>query len=186
MRANKIANYESILQVLGETGCPLCRFMKNYQAALMQDPSEKDIQHLCSFHTWGLAATQRASSAAQVFLTLLEKRAGAPADSSCDICVLLELEEDRRVRELISCLSHKLVVQWLHSRPVLCLGHGMRLQRGVPPVIASAIHSIMENYREQLAEELAQLRDEYEPAEAKWGTLGHAAEFLVSQRGLRP
>jgi hypothetical protein len=186
MRANKIANYESILQVLGETGCPFCRFMKNFQAALMQDPSAKDIQHLCSFHTWGLAATQRASSAAQVFLTLLERQPGTSAVSSCDVCVLLEIEEDRRVREFITCLNHKLVVQWLRLRPVLCLWHGMRLECGVPPVIASAIHSIMENYREQLAEELAQLRDEYELAEAKWGTLGHAAEFLASQRGLRP
>jgi hypothetical protein len=186
MRANKIANYESILQVLGETGCPFCRFMKNFQAALMQDPSEKDIQHLCSFHTWGLAATQRASSVAQVFLTLLEKQPGAQEASSCDICVLLELEEDYRIREFISCLNHKLVSQWLRSRSVLCLAHGMKLQRGAPPVIAAAIHSIMKNYRELLFEELAHLRDEYEPAEAKWGTLGHAAEFLVSQRGLRP
>lgn len=46
MRANKIVNYESILQVLGEAGCPFCRFMKNFQAALLQDPTEKDIEEL--------------------------------------------------------------------------------------------------------------------------------------------
>jgi hypothetical protein len=186
MRANKVVNYESILQVLGETGCPFCRFMKNYQAALMQDPSEKDIRHLCSFHTWGLAATQRAASAAQLFLMLIEKQEEAPSDSSCDICVLLELEEDRRIREFISCLNHKLVSHWMRSQSVLCLAHGVKLKHGAPPVTAATIHSIMENYRRQLMEELSGLRDEHEPAEAKWGTLGHAAEFLVSQRGLRP
>jgi hypothetical protein len=28
------------------------------------------------------------------------------------------------------------------------------------------------------------LRDQYQPDTAKWGVLGHAMEFLVSQRGL--
>jgi len=185
MRANKIANYESILQVLGETGCPFCRFMKNYQTALMQEPSQKDIRHLCSFHTWGLAATQRASSAAQLFLTLLEKTGDAPNTSACDICVLLGLEEDRRVREFISCLHHKLVTSWMRLHPVLCLEHGMKLKHGAPPVTGAVIDSIIENYRRQLAEELSQLRNVHDPAETKWGTLGHAAEFLASQRGLR-
>ena len=185
MRANKVANYDSILQVLGETGCPFCRFMKNYQTALMQEPSEKDIRHLCSFHTWGLAATQRASSAARLFLTLLEKPGDAATACPCDICVLLGLEEDRRIREFISCLNHKLVAHWMRSQSVLCLGHGMKLKHGVAPVIAAVIDSIIENYRRQLAEELSQLLNAYEPAETKWGTLGHAAEFLASQRGLR-
>ncbi len=38
MRAHKVLNYESILQVLGEGGCPFCRFMKNFQTALLQEP----------------------------------------------------------------------------------------------------------------------------------------------------
>jgi hypothetical protein len=160
--------------------------MKNYQAALMQDPSEKDIRHLCSFHTWGLAATQRAASAAQLFLMLLEKQAETSTESSCDICMLLEIEEDRRIREFISCFHHKLVSHWMQSQSVLCLAHGVKLKRGAPPVTAAMIQSIMENYRKQLTEELSELRDERGPAEARWGTLGHAAEFLVSQRGLRP
>jgi len=39
-------------------------------------------------------------------------------------------------------------------------------------------------FRKQLVEELTRLRDEYQSDAAKWGVLGHAAEFLVSQRGL--
>jgi hypothetical protein len=186
MRTNKIANYESILQVLGEPGCPFCRFMKNYQAALMQDPSPKEIHSLCSFHTWGLAATQGAASAAQLFVKLLEKQCECVAPSACDICVLLALEEDRRIREFIGCLHHKLVAQWIRSQSVLCFAHGSKLQHGSPPVTAALLQSIMENCREQLLEELSQLRSDRVPSETKWGALGRAAEFLVSQRGLRP
>jgi hypothetical protein len=184
MRANKIMRYESILQVLGETGCPFCRFMKNFQAALLQDPMEKDIHHLCSFHTWGLAATQRAASAADVFLNLLAKQPEAHPASLCDVCVRLQMEEDRRVREFIGCAQRKLVAQWLRSGAVLCMVHGAKLKQGAPPVLASAISAVMERFRKQLVEELTHLRDEYQPDTAKWGVLGHAAEFLVSQRGL--
>src|SRR5580704_3154244 len=60
MRANKVMNYTSILQVLGESGCPFCRFMKDVQAAALQTPGRTKINHLCNFHTWGLAAMQRA------------------------------------------------------------------------------------------------------------------------------
>jgi hypothetical protein len=158
--------------------------MKNFQAALLQEPSEKDIHHLCNFHAWGLAATQRAASAAQLFLNLLAKQADVPSPSPCDICIILEIEEERRIREFNSCLNHKLVAQWLRSQSVLCIVHGTKLKHGVPPVIASNIGAIMERYRNQLVEGLTRLRDDYQPDTAQWGLLGHAAEFLVSQRGL--
>ena len=184
MRTNKIINYESILQVLGETGCPFCRFMKNFQAALLQDPTQKEIHHLCNFHTWGIAATQRAPFAAGLFVNLLAKQSDAPPASPCDICILLQIEEDRRIREFLGCAQHKLVVQWLRSRAALCMIHGTKLKQGASPVIASTIGAVMERYRNRLAEDLSRLRDEYQPDSAEWGLLGHAAEFLVSQRGL--
>jgi len=186
MRANKILDYESILQVLDETGCPFCRFMKNFQAALLQDQTVKDVHHLCNFHTWGLAASQRAAFAASLFLDLLTAQSDAVPASSCDICILLELEDDRRVREFIGCLQHKLVAQWLRSRAVLCMAHGTKLKSCASPVLTSTINAIVEKYREHLIEELTCLRDEYQTDTARCGVLGHAAEFLVSQRGLHP
>jgi hypothetical protein len=39
--------------------------------------------------------------------------------------------------------------------------------------------------RGYLVGELRRLHEEYQPDAAKWGVLGHAAEFLVAQRGLR-
>lgn len=185
MRANKIINYESIVQVLGEPGCPFCRFMKNYQAALLQDPAEKELHHLCSFHTWGLAATQRAASAARLLMNLVEKQVDTSAVTTCDICVLLEIEEDRRIREFIGLLNHKLVAQWLRTQPILCIPHGTKLKQGVPQATALAINSVMDKYRGYLVSELRRLHEEYQPDAAKWGVLGHAAEFLIAQRGLR-
>lgn len=186
MKAHKIINYESVLQVLGEPGCPFCRFMKNYQSLLLQEPSQKEVHHLCNFHTWGLAATQRAMSAARLFLTLLEKPIDPSPAPPCDICVLLELEDDRRIREFISCLSHKLVLQWLRTRPTLCVAHGTKLRHGAPVSISASVSAIMDNNRKALAQELNHLLDDYESADPAWGALGHVAEFLVSQRGLRP
>lgn len=185
MRTNKVINYESIVQVLGEPGCPFCRFMKNSQAALLQDPAEKEIHHLCSFHTWGLAATQRAATAARLMMKLVEKQEDGSSVATCDICVLLEMEEDRRIREFISLLNHKLVAQWLRTQPTLCIPHGTKLKQGVPQATALAINSIIEKNRQDLVCELRRLHEEYQPDAANWGVLGHAAEFLVAQRGLR-
>lgn len=184
MRTNKILNYESILQVLDDPGCPFCRFMKNFQASVLQDTTEKNIHHLCNFHTWGLAATQQAASAADVFLHLLERQADPSSPSSCDVCILLQLEEALRIREFLACLQHKLVAQWLKSHAAFCTIHGTKLKQGTDTVLASTITSIMERYRLSLVEELTRMRKEHQPSGAKWGVLGNVAEFLVSQRGL--
>ncbi|HTZ56879.1 MAG TPA: hypothetical protein VMB49_02230 [Acidobacteriaceae bacterium] len=184
MRANRLMNYTSILQVLGESGCPFCRFMKDFQAGALQKTGTRRIEHLCNFHTWGLAAMQKAPLAAELFLNLLEKESRASPGSPCDICIMLWEEEDRRVREFIACLDQRLVVQWIGSQAVLCSIHGEKLKKCAPLLIASTIETIIERYRKQLADELAKLRDGNKSETANWGLLGHAAEFLASQRGL--
>jgi hypothetical protein len=186
MKAHKVINYESILQALGEPGCPFCRFMKNYQSLLLQEPLQKEVHHLCNFHTWGLAATQRAMPAARLFLTMLERSLDSSPTSPCDICVLLELEDDRRIREFISCLSHKLIQQWLRSRPTLCVAHGTKLRHGAPLFVSASISSLLDSTRKELAQELTHLLDDHQAGDPAWGVLGHVAEFLVSQRGLKP
>ncbi|MGA7317669.1 MAG: hypothetical protein WBX22_27295 [Silvibacterium sp.] len=64
--------------------------------------------------------------------------------------------------------------------------HGTKLRDDASPVIVSTIGGVIERYRNQLAKDLTRLRDEYQPDSAEWGLLGHAAEFLASQRGLHP
>jgi hypothetical protein len=186
MRTQKqLVFYESILDVLQESGCPFCRFLKEYQAARLQHHSEHEIHHLCNFHTWGLAAVQNALTAAQVFINLVDEPALVPNDAvPCDICREVSAEEDRRMREFVSCIYRTDVSDWLRTSAVLCIPHGIKLRRQVQPVIAARIDTIIENCRRQLTQELQSLRERPEADRLGWGSLGRAAEFLVSQRGL--
>lgn len=177
--------YQSILEVLQEPGCPFCRFLKEFQAARLQNHPKEEIHRLCNFHAWGLAAVQDALAAAEVFIKLVDDAARYFAIASeCDICREILAEEDLRLRELVSCLSRTEVSHWLRESAALCIPHGLKLRRQVPPVLAARIDSIIENYRQQLAEDLKHLSAEPETDRAGWGALGRAAEFLVSQRGL--
>jgi len=186
MRPHRVINYTSILQVLAEKGCPFCVFLKNYQAALMQEPAQKGVMRLCNFHTWGLAATQNPMTAAQLFLTLLSHSSEEGNSSSCDICLLLRLEEERRVREFVSCLDQRHVLAWLRAQGVLCLSHGSRVKSGANPATAALIDTVIHRNRDKLIKELSQLLEKYDPNPVNWGTLGRVAEYLASQRGLQP
>ena len=175
--------YQSIMQVLQESGCPFCRFLKEYQTARLQNHPKESIHRLCNFHTWGLAAVQDAPAAAQVFTKLVNEPVSL-SKAECDICREVLAEEDLRIHEFVSCLSQADVSHWLRGAAVLCIPHGEKLHRQVPLVVAARVDAIIENNRRQLAQDLQQLRDEPEPGRAGWGALGRAAEFLVSQRGL--
>ncbi|MHB1938491.1 MAG: hypothetical protein ACYCOR_18185 [Acidobacteriaceae bacterium] len=158
--------------------------MKNFQAALLQDPATRRVDHLCNFHVWGLAAAQDASVAAELFLGLLRERYEAFIGSPCEMCHVLQEEEDLRIREFVSCLGQKQVKEWLRSQAACCIAHGMKLRKSVPPVVAAAIEANLEKHRRQLTEHLTKLLDERGKEHSSWGLLGQTAEFLVSQRGL--
>jgi hypothetical protein len=178
--------YQSILQVLHEPGCPLCRFLKEYQAARLQKRSESETHRLCNFHAWGLAAVQDAPAAAEAFIGILSEPAlNANGNQACDVCKEVAAEEDLRIRELATCLHRPAVADWLRKEAVLCIPHAVRLRRQVPLTLASRIDIIVENYRDQLKQELSRLRGESGMDRSGWGALGRVAEFLVSQRGLR-
>jgi hypothetical protein len=186
MRTQKqLVFYESILEVLQEPGCPFCRFLKEYQAARLQNRPEIETHCLCSFHTWGLAAVQNALTAAQVFIKLVDEPVPISKEvTACDICNEIVAEEDRRIREFVGCINRTDVSDWLRANAIFCIPHGIKLRRQVQPMIAARIDVIIENCRQQLTQELQSLRDKPESERPGWGALGRAAEFLVSQRGL--
>jgi hypothetical protein len=178
--------YESILQTLNEPGCPFCRFLKEFQAARLQSPKDVEIHHVCNFHAWGLAAVRDAPAAAEVFLGLVGEPTPSSSDNAaCDICVEVMAEEDLRIREFVSCVDRAEVLHWLKANAVLCISHGMKLRRKLPLILTPRIDAIISGYRQQLTSELMQLREEKQPDRVGWGALGRAAEFLISQRGLR-
>ena len=178
--------YESILQVLREPGCPICRFLKEYQAVRLQKRSESETHRLCNFHAWGLAAVQDAPAAAQAFIGILSQpELNANGAQACDVCSEVAAEEDLRLRELAACLHRPSVADWLRQEAVLCIPHAARLRPRVPLALASRIDALVQNYRRQLKGELDRLRHEPGMDRSGWGALGRAAEFLVSQRGVR-
>ena len=146
----------------------------------------KDIHSLCNFHAWGVAAVQDAQAAAEVFLTLVsENESMADQPSDCDVCCKVIDEEDRRIRELVTLLGKPDIVRWLRMEAVFCIPHAVKLRHKVPLTLTARIDLIIRNYREQLKDELVQLRNDPSPDRSGWGALGRAAEFLVAQRGLR-
>ena len=187
VRAHRqLVAYRSILQVLHEHGCPFCRFLKEFQAAQLQNRHDSELHRLCNFHAWGLAAVQNVPTAAEAFIHLVDEvEACANGSAGCDICKEMAEQEDLRVREFVSCLGRRDVSEWLHSDAVLCIPHALRLQQRLPLTIAPRIDAIIMHYREQLKEELGRLCHDPGPGKAGWGALGRAAEFLVAQRGVR-
>lgn len=144
------------------------------------------MHRLCNFHAWGLAAVQSAPVAAEAFIQLVnEGVSAANGGSGCDVCKEIVAEEDLRIREFVSCVGRTDVSRWLHTDAILCVPHGMKLRPKLPIVLAPRIDTIIMEYRQQLTEELCQLRDNPGPDRTGWGALGRAAEFLVAQRGLR-
>jgi hypothetical protein len=88
MRTHEIKEYDSVLQTLGEPGCPICTFLKNVQTRLLQAEAPDQIFTLCNFHTWGIAAVRHAEDAAKIFLSLID----SPFDHEnrkCSICLRL-------------------------------------------------------------------------------------------------
>jgi hypothetical protein len=132
-----------------------------------------------------LAAVQNALTAAQVFIKLVDDPAPISIEvTACDICNEITAEEDRRIREFVSCIHRTDVSDWLRTTAVLCIPHGIKLRRCVQPVVAARVDAIIETCRQQLTQELQSLLDRPEAERPGWGSLGRAAEFLVSQRGL--
>lgn len=187
MRSHRqLVLYHSILQTLHEPGCPFCRFLKEFQASRLQNHAESELHLLCNFHAWGLAAVQDAPAAADAFLKLVnDVTAASNGASDCSICREVESEEELRIREFVSCIERAEIVHWLRSDAVLCMPHAIKLRKKVPLAITPRIDGIIIQYREQLTEQLRQLRDEPGPDRTGWGALGRAAEFLVAQRGLK-
>ncbi len=178
--------YQSILQVLHESGCPICRFLKDYQAGRLQKRSESETHSLCNFHAWGLAAVQDAPAAAQAFIGILnELESNTNGTQECDVCREVKTEEELRIRELATCLHRPDIADWLRTEAILCIPHATKLRRQVPLILAPRIDAIVQNCRQQLKEQLDQLRSEPGIDRSGWGALGRTAEFLVSQRGLR-
>ncbi|MGA7409664.1 MAG: hypothetical protein WBW33_04205 [Bryobacteraceae bacterium] len=73
MRAHAIRDYESVLQVLSEPGCPVCAFLRNVQAKLLQEGEIEEFVALCNSQAWALAAVRDSAAVAPIFHALIRQ-----------------------------------------------------------------------------------------------------------------
>jgi hypothetical protein len=188
MRAHAIRDYESILQVLSESGCPICAFLRNVQAKLLQEGEIEEFVTLCNSHAWALAAVRDSAAAAPIFHALIRQRSQSE-HRECSVCIRLGQEETLRIQELLTSLGRRHVLEWIEQKGVLCLPHGTRMREDASESGRTLIDSILSRRHQELEKALGELMSGAGRGDSEHGgVLGKAAEYLVSQRGisLRP
>ena len=88
-----------------------------------------------------------------------------------------------RIREFVSCIERAEVMHWLRSDAVLCLPHAVKLRKKVSLVVAPHIDGIMIRCRQELTEQLQQLRDEPGPDRTGWAPLAVRRNFRSPSAG---
>jgi hypothetical protein len=187
LRKHAITEYKSVLELLGkQPGCPVCAFLKNEQASLLQRGSDSS-DGLCNAHAWGFAAVGDADVAAPALLRSLEQ-VDNPAERSfegCWLCSQLRIVEDRAISDLSSRDGGSVLIAWLEDGGAFCAPHAAKLRRSSDPDTASLIEQSDSRKRSELITTLRALTSpERGKAPEQAGALGRAAEYLVSQRGL--
>jgi hypothetical protein len=184
VRLSKPIAISGVSQALAKGGCPVCACLKNAQSGLLQGGLRADeVEGICNFHAWALAAAVGVETAARVFHRL--PRSGFDGSQSCSFCVRLRNARDPRLREFASDLQRQLVFDWIAQRGSLCRPHIKELLQIVPVKLQKTLMDLDERMSSMLASELQDLVTRCrcgEPLGA--GVLGRVAEFLITQRGL--
>jgi hypothetical protein len=186
MRPQPVKDYASVLDVLVQTGCPMCTFLRNSQAALLQDGTDSGSV-LCNFHGWGVAAVRDSASAAEVLLVFLDSLdpASRLVGEECWICSRLRQEENSVLIDLTSPEHQDRIRTWLKTRGAFCAPHAAKVKRKAPLRMAALIDESNARRRRELRSVLAMLISRSNPVLSEHtGLVGQVAEYLVSQRGL--
>lgn len=182
MRSHKVEPYRSVMDALVGSGCPLCRYLRNFQLKCVQAVLQPRPAGICNFHAWAVAATHDRLDASKVFLNLLTSQSlgGQP---NCDICSRLAAEGVAQLRLISASFKTMTGQQWLNTYGEICIPHSAELRQKVPPAYVRLVDRAIATYRDRLIEAIRQ-QQEVDIEGPGWGVLGHAAEFLTGQRGL--
>lgn len=185
MRFSTPVEYQTISQALTKGACPFCTYLKNFQSKIVRelyDPEQ--IASICNFHTWALAAASNRAVVSCIFRKLI-KVSSIQEIADCTLCNMIAAEEELRMKEFAHELSQTRVLSWINAHGSFCIPHGIRFLAYVPHSLQQVIMDVLKRNAAQLQEALETLGTHHERAnEPGGGILGHAAEFLVSQRGL--
>lgn len=188
MRVQQPVHYKQIAEALSPGACPLCAFLRDFQAVCIRELDGRAIEALCNFHMWALAGAARAESAARLFLALLERRTlddSAGPTKTCGICQRIHEEESRRLDEFAEKFAQDKFREWMASRGAVCLPHAAKLSPKLLPKFRRDLAGILSRRAEELKAELEKLlRDTKSGQRGHEGILGRVAEALAAQRGL--
>ena len=167
-------------------GCPICPILGEFQSDSVRSLSGTAVRNLCGFHVWSVAAATDLTTAAAIFLRLLEKsRPREGSEESCDLCAKLALVEKEKLQEMSNGLAKPEFRKWLRESGVVCLPHSQKLLSCAPEALGEDIVAATKRREEELGQKLNELlRKANAGMPTQGGLLGRIAEFLVAQRGL--
>ena len=187
MRLREPVDLRRISQALGKGSCPICAFLRNEQSALLKGglpPGE--VTDLCNFHAWALAAAVDSRNAAEVLLNVLRQTAHH-GEHSCSFCTRLQEHEIIQLKDLATQMSRGLITDWMRQQGTLCRSHGEHLRQLAPVKLHGIIDEVIGRTNATVKRGLEHLLgSDLRGDRAGSGVLGHAAEFLASQRGIHP
>jgi hypothetical protein len=185
MRFSTPLEYLTIGQALLKGVCPFCTYLKNFQSKILRDlkhPSE--IADVCNFHAWAMASASDKAVVSCIFRVLL-KDWSIKDSGVCSLCKAISAEEEARMREFAAEISQTHVFDWVNVHGTFCIPHGTRFLAYITPPLQTVVLNVLKRSADQLGEDLEHLeRDASDDKGPGGGILGHAAEFLVSRRGL--
>jgi hypothetical protein len=183
----KAVSYAGIAHAVEKNRCPICNALKDFESSLLESAKGPKAVDFCNYHGWLLARAARADVAAGVFRNLLQlwKEAKTVAAVRCEFCQKLREEEKAVLAELADQLSNSTVAELMEEHGTVCLAHGVELSTRLPASSQNLLARIVARRYRDLDADLAAFAKIAEAGHhVGGGVLGHAAEFLFSQRGI--
>lgn len=187
VKAVKAISYAGIAHAVAKNRCPVCNALKDFESALLESARARDAAHFCNYHGWLLARAASADIAAVVFRNLLQlwKEAKTVAPVPCEFCREVREEEKAVLADLAEQFSNSTVAELMEEHGTVCLAHGVELSTRLPASSQGILARIVARRSRELDAELAAFARNAEAGDhGGGGVLGHAAEFLFSQRGI--
>lgn len=187
MKAVKAISYAGIAHAVEKNRCPVCNALKDFESSLLESARARQAAHFCNYHGWLLARAAPADVAAGIFRNLLQlwKEARTVPPVQCEFCRNLREEEKAVLAELADQFSNSTVAELMEAHGTVCLAHGIELSTRLPVSSQNVLARIVARRYRDLDADLAAFAKITETGHhVGGGVLGHAAEFLFSQRGI--
>jgi hypothetical protein len=177
-----------ISNIVAKGACPICAALKEFQTNLVGNLQPSACTNFCNLHAWFIANSASAKTAATIFLAAVvdaDWNASAPGSSNCDMCERIRIEKEARIKEMAQELDRPALRDWLRGQGMFCVRHGRELTAQLTGSLRKTLEETMMRNTIELSQKLTEFLNHAKAGDhAGGGVLGHAAEFLVAQRGI--